>query len=142
MMNEIGTTMTLTRPFSRVDIVRMATLLPGPFTVEMYHKLGELGIFDEDDRVEEVPQRPGRVVEAGRAGERGLDDLEVVSGCEAVEAPGERQLRREGQGREPRQKRRRPVSGQVSTCHFASRRWQEQLVSFIRSAIREDLTPL
>jgi len=30
----------------------MATLLPGPFTVETYHKLGELGIFAEDDRVE------------------------------------------------------------------------------------------
>lgn len=27
-------------------------LLPGAFTVETYHKLGELGIFDEDDRVE------------------------------------------------------------------------------------------
>ena len=27
-------------------------LLPGAFTVEMYHKLGELGILDEDDRVE------------------------------------------------------------------------------------------
>ena len=51
-MNEIGTTMTLTRPFSRVDIVRMATLLPGPFTVEMYHKLGVMGVFHEDDRVE------------------------------------------------------------------------------------------
>src|SRR6267378_5724554 len=43
---------TLTRLSLRADIVRMATLLPGPFTVEMYHKLGELGIFDEDDRVE------------------------------------------------------------------------------------------
>jgi Uma2 family endonuclease len=27
-------------------------LLPGAFTVEMYHKLGELGVFHEDDRVE------------------------------------------------------------------------------------------
>ncbi len=30
----------------------MATLLPGPFTVEMYHKLGVMGVFHEDDRVE------------------------------------------------------------------------------------------
>ena len=30
----------------------MAILLPGPFTIESYHKLGELGIFHEDDRVE------------------------------------------------------------------------------------------
>ena len=27
-------------------------LLPGPFTVDTYHRLGELGILDEDDRVE------------------------------------------------------------------------------------------
>src|SRR5438034_4682131 len=27
-------------------------LFPGAFTVEMYHKLGELGVFHEDDRVE------------------------------------------------------------------------------------------
>src|SRR5258708_32419548 len=51
---------TFTRPLSRADIVRMATLLPGPFTVEMYHKLGELGIFDEDDRVELLD---GQIVE-------------------------------------------------------------------------------
>ncbi len=56
---------TLTRPFSRVDIVRMATLLPGPFTVEMYHKLGELGIFDEDDRVELLD---GQIVEMSPIG--------------------------------------------------------------------------
>jgi Uma2 family endonuclease len=29
-------------------------LLPGAFTVEMYHRLGELGVFHEDDRVELV----------------------------------------------------------------------------------------
>jgi len=56
---------TLTRPFSRADIVRMATLLPGPFTVEMYHKLGELGIFDEDDRVELLD---GQIVEMSPIG--------------------------------------------------------------------------
>jgi len=47
----------LTRPFSRVDIVLMAPpqrLLQGAFTVEKYHKLGELGVFHEDDRVELV----------------------------------------------------------------------------------------
>lgn len=38
----------------------MATLLPGPFTIEMYHKLGELGVFDEDDRVELLE---GQIVE-------------------------------------------------------------------------------
>jgi Uma2 family endonuclease len=37
-----------------------ARLLPGAFTVEMYHKLGELGIFDEDDRVELLD---GQIVE-------------------------------------------------------------------------------
>src|SRR2546425_7864214 len=56
---------TLTRPFPRADIVRMATLLPGPFTVEMYHKLGELGIFDEDDRVELLD---GQIVEMSPIG--------------------------------------------------------------------------
>jgi len=27
-------------------------LLPGPFTIETYHRLAELGVLDEDDRVE------------------------------------------------------------------------------------------
>lgn len=27
-------------------------LLPGPFTLDTYHRLGELGVLDEDDRVE------------------------------------------------------------------------------------------
>jgi Uma2 family endonuclease len=44
----------------------MATLLPGPFTVEMYHKLGELGIFDEDDRVELLD---GQIVEMSPIGD-------------------------------------------------------------------------
>src|SRR3989442_2549305 len=56
---------TLTRPFPRADIVRMATLLPGPFTVEMYHKLGELGVFSEDDRVELLD---GQIVEMSPIG--------------------------------------------------------------------------
>jgi Uma2 family endonuclease len=44
----------------------MATLLPGPFTLEMYHKLGELGIFDEDDRVELLD---GQIVEMSPIGD-------------------------------------------------------------------------
>jgi Uma2 family endonuclease len=43
----------LTPRFRGADIVRMAVrLLPGPFTLDTYHRLGELGIFHEDDRVE------------------------------------------------------------------------------------------
>ncbi len=37
-----------------------ARLLPGPFTVDAYHRLAELGIFDEDDRVELLD---GQIVE-------------------------------------------------------------------------------
>jgi len=51
----------LTRAFRRVDIVHMAVhLLPGPFTVDTYHRLAELGILDEDDRVELLD---GQIVE-------------------------------------------------------------------------------
>ena len=42
-------------------------LLPGPFTVEMYHRLAELGILDEDDRVELLD---GQVVEMTPVGGR------------------------------------------------------------------------
>jgi Uma2 family endonuclease len=42
-------------------------LLPGPFTVEMYHRLGELGILDEDDRVELLD---GQIVEMTPIGGR------------------------------------------------------------------------
>ncbi len=35
-------------------------LLPGPFTVDAYHRLAELGILDEDDRVELLD---GQIVE-------------------------------------------------------------------------------
>ena len=51
----------LTRAFRRVHIVQMAVrLLPGPFTVDAYHRLAELGILDEDDRVELLD---GQIVE-------------------------------------------------------------------------------
>lgn len=40
-------------------------LLPGPFTVDLYHRLGELGIFDEDDRVELLD---GQIVEMSPIG--------------------------------------------------------------------------
>ena len=44
----------------------MATLLQGPFTVEMYYKLGELGVFHEDDRVELIN---GQIVPLSPIGE-------------------------------------------------------------------------
>jgi len=56
-----GATRKLTRAFRRVHIVQMAVrLLPGPFTVDAYHRLAELGILDEDDRVELLD---GQIVE-------------------------------------------------------------------------------
>lgn len=42
-------------------------LLQGPFTVESYQRLGELGIFREDDRVELIA---GQVVEMTPIGDR------------------------------------------------------------------------
>ena len=59
---------TLTRSFRRAHIVRMALpLLKGPFTVEAYQRLGELGILHEDDRVELID---GQVVEMSPIGDR------------------------------------------------------------------------
>jgi Uma2 family endonuclease len=52
---------TLTHHFRRADIVRMALpLLRGPFTVDAFQRLAELGVLREDDRVELIA---GQVVE-------------------------------------------------------------------------------
>lgn len=59
---------TLTRDFRRADIVPMApNLLRGPFTVDAYQRLAELGVLREDDRVELVA---GQVVEMTPIGDR------------------------------------------------------------------------
>ena len=61
MTPRIGAGPKLTRAFRRVHIVHMAVrLLPGPFPVDAYHRLAELGILDEDDRVELLD---GQIVE-------------------------------------------------------------------------------
>src|SRR5437879_9831980 len=58
----------LTRLLRRADIVRMALRpLKGPFTVDTYQRLGELGILGEDDRVELID---GQVVEMSPIGDR------------------------------------------------------------------------
>jgi hypothetical protein len=60
----------LTRHSRRTDIVRMAQLLKGRFTVADYHRMVECGILSEDDRVElldgqVVPMTPIRSPHAG-----------------------------------------------------------------------------
>src|SRR5438093_1308174 len=58
----------LTWRFRGADIVPMAlSLLKGPFTVDAYQRLGELGILHQDDRVELVA---GQVVELTPIGDR------------------------------------------------------------------------
>jgi Uma2 family endonuclease len=59
---------TLTHPIRRADIVRMAVpLLKGPFTVDAFQRLAELGVLREDDRVELIA---GQVVEMTPIGDR------------------------------------------------------------------------
>src|SRR5438552_1870673 len=58
----------LTRHLRRADIVRMALPpLKGPFTVDTYQRLAELGNLGEDDRVELID---GQVVEMSPIGDR------------------------------------------------------------------------
>ena len=60
--------LTLTRHFRRAHIVCMASpLLKGPFTVDAYQRLGELGVLREDDRVELIA---GQVVQMTPIGEK------------------------------------------------------------------------
>src|SRR5712664_474779 len=59
---------TLTRHSRRADIVPMAQhVLRGPFSVEAYQRLAELGVLHEDDRVELIA---GQVVEMTPIGDR------------------------------------------------------------------------
>ena len=61
MTDDTPALLRLTRPFRRVHIVPMALhVLPGPFTRDAYHRLAELGVLDEDDRVELLD---GQIVE-------------------------------------------------------------------------------
>src|ERR1700694_2937212 len=60
--------LTLTRHSRRADIVQMALhLLKGPFTVDTYQRLAELGVLREDDRVELID---GQVVAMTPIGDR------------------------------------------------------------------------
>jgi len=69
---------TLTRFFRRADIVRMALRpLKGPFTVDTYQRLGELGILGEDDRVELIG---GQVVEMSPIGDRHASCVRRLNG--------------------------------------------------------------
>ena len=63
--------------------------------------------------MEKAAQGPRRVLEPGRVRERRLDDLEIVTAREPVESPGERELRRERQSRERREKCGRPAGASL-----------------------------
>src|SRR5437879_10886367 len=68
----------LTRHLRRADIVRMALPpLKGPFTVDTYQRLGELGILGEDDRVELID---GQVVEMRPIGDRHASCVRRLNG--------------------------------------------------------------
>lgn len=59
--------------------------LKGPFTVESYQRLGELGILGEDDRVELID---GQVVEMSPIGERHASAVRRLNGLFARRLPG------------------------------------------------------
>ena len=68
MTGDTPALLTLTRPFRRVHIVPMVLpVLRGPFTVESYQRLAELGVLGENDRVELID---GQVVEMTPIGDR------------------------------------------------------------------------
>ena len=70
--------MKLTRLLRRADIVRMALRpLKGPFTVDSYQRLAELGILGEDDRVELID---GQVVEMSPIGDRHASCVRRLNG--------------------------------------------------------------
>ena len=58
----------MTRHFRRADIVPMALFVPnGPFTLDSYQRLGELGLLGEEERVELID---GQVVAMTPIGDR------------------------------------------------------------------------
>jgi len=68
MTDDTPALLRLTRPFRRVHIVPMVLpVLRGPFTVESYQRLAELGVFGVDERVELIE---GQVVEMTPIGDR------------------------------------------------------------------------
>lgn len=68
MTSHTRSLLTLTRLFRRDDIVPMAPpLLKGPFTVDTYQRLAELGVLGEDERVELIA---GQVVAMTPIGDR------------------------------------------------------------------------
>ena len=68
----------LTRQLRRADIVRMALRpLTGPFTVDTYQRLGELGILGAADRVELID---GQVVEMSPIGDRHASCVRRLNG--------------------------------------------------------------
>src|SRR5437016_14303038 len=87
----------LTRQLRRADIVRMALRpLKGPFTVDSYQRLAELGILGEDDRVELID---GQVVEMSPIGDRHASCVRRLNGLFArhlLDRSEERRVGKEG----------------------------------------------
>src|SRR6059036_3797689 len=78
MMLESAFSHTLTRLSRRADIVPMALhLLRGPFTVDSYQRLAELGVLRENDRVELIA---GQVVEMSPIGDRHASCVRRLNG--------------------------------------------------------------